>query len=133
MIAGASVALFSAMVIASEGGLSERLAPVGKTCMAGDTSCASAASNSASSGEPRSGQQVFDESCTTCHAGGMPNAPALGDAAAWGPRADKGIEELYNSAINGFNNNAMPARGLCMNCSDDEIKAAVDYMVENSK
>ena len=55
----------------------------------------------------------------------------MGDAGAWSPRVAKGMETLYTHAINGFN--AMPAKGLCMTCSDDEVKAAVDHMVEGSK
>lgn len=43
----------------------------------------------------------------------------------------KGMDTLYTHAIGGFN--AMPAKGLCMTCSDDEVKAAVDHMIENSK
>ena len=55
----------------------------------------------------------------------------FGDAAAWGPRAATGMDALMNSALNG--KNAMPARGLCGTCSDDELQAAVEYMLDNSK
>lgn len=82
-------------------------------------------------GGARSGQDVYQSACFACHGTGAAGAPKLGDAAAWGPRASKGIDALMNSAINGLN--AMPPRGTCGNCSDSELKAAVEYMVENSK
>ena len=79
----------------------------------------------------RSGEDVYQASCFACHGTGAAGAPKVGDAAAWGPRAAKGIDGLMNSALNGLN--AMPPRGTCGNCSDDDLKAAIEYMVENSK
>ena len=59
-------------------------------------------------------------------------APKFGDAAAWAARVDaKGLETIYANAINGIG--MMPAKGTCMSCSDDDIKATTDYMVENSQ
>ena len=55
----------------------------------------------------------------------------MGDAAAWSPRIGKGLETLYSHALNGFK--GMPAKGLCMDCSDDEVKQAVKHMVNGSK
>ncbi|MCL4163884.1 UNVERIFIED_CONTAM: hypothetical protein GTU68_050249 [Idotea baltica] len=55
-------------------------------------------------------------------------APKKGDHAAWEPRKAKGLNVLLDHAINGFN--AMPPKGTCMACSDDEIKAAIDFMLE---
>jgi cytochrome c5 len=108
--------------------LKERLAPVGTLCKAGE-SCA-AAPVAVSSG-PRSAKEVYDGSCTTCHGLGVAGAPKIGDAADWGNRLNQGIETLYTHAIQGIN--AMPPMGLCTTCSEDEIRAAVDYMLENSK
>ncbi len=54
----------------------------------------------------------------------------LGSVDDWASRIEKGSETLYDHAINGFN--AMPAMGLCSDCSDEEIQATVDYMVEES-
>ena len=62
---------------------------------------------------------------------GAGGAPKTGDAAAWADRIALGDDSLYGNAINGLN--AMPAMGLCMDCSEDEVKAAVDYIVENSQ
>lgn len=52
----------------------------------------------------------------------------IGDAAAWKPRIGKGIEVLYISALQGVPGTAMMAKGTCAACSDNELKAAVDYM-----
>ncbi len=106
-----------------------RIAPVGSVCMSGDE-CAAAPAPVAAAG-PKSGKDVFSGFCTTCHSAGVMGAPKMGAAADWAPRAAKGIETLYTHAIGGFN--SMPAKGMCAACSDDEIKAAVDYMVEGSK
>ena len=104
--------------------ISERLAPFGSVCRAGDD-CGVVAVSSASG--PLSGQQVYDQFCFACHTSGVGGAPLLGDAAAWEPRVAKGLDELMASTLNGIN--AMPAKGTCMNCSDDELSAAVDYMI----
>ncbi len=109
--------------------IADRVAPVGSTCMAGDP-CASAVIVVAS-GEPRSGAEVYTASCAMCHASGVAGAPKLGAAADWAPRVAKGLESLYANAISGLN--GMPAKGLCSTCSDGELKAAVDHMLENSK
>lgn len=109
-----------------------RIEPVGEVCLQGEDcgSAAPAPAASASSG-PRSGQAVYDAACSSCHAAGVAGAPVMGDAGAWGPRIDKGMETLTNHALNGFN--AMPARGACSDCSDEEIVNAIEYMVEQSQ
>lgn len=112
------------------GSIEDRIKPAGDLCMQGDE-CAAAVTTVAAADGPRSGKAVYDSKCATCHATGAAGAPKLGDAAAWAPRIGKGMDVLYTSAISGFN--GMPAKGLCFDCSDDEIKASVDYMAENSK
>ena len=73
------------------------------------------------------GEKVYGTSCLSCHGAGVLGAPKFGDVAAWQPRTAKGMETLYNSAINGFK--MMPPRGGNTVLKDDEMKAAVDYMV----
>lgn len=102
-----------------------RLAPEGKVLLESEVS--SAAPAAAASGEPRSGEEIYNKYCFTCHATGVSNAPKLGDVAAWGPRLEQGIETLYTHAIQGLN--VMPPKGLCMDCSDEELHDTVDYMV----
>lgn len=120
LVAGAAIA---------DDAMQTRIAPVGETCMQGDK-CAAAPAPAAAAG-PKSGKDVFAGFCGTCHSAGLMGAPKLGTAADWAPRASKGVETLYTHAIGGFN--AMPPKGMCAACSDDEIKAAVDYMLDGSK
>lgn len=82
---------------------------------------------------PRTGEQVYQQFCSTCHKTGVANAPKFADKAAWQPRIAKGKDVLYQSAMNGVAGTAMTPKGSCMNCSDDELKAAVDYIVENAQ
>lgn len=74
-----------------------------------------------------SGEEVYNTYCTACHAAGVAGAPKYGDAEAWEPRLAKGMETLYESTYNGLN--IMPPRGTCSQCSDEELRNAVDYMV----
>jgi len=81
------------------------------------------------------GKEVFDAACYVCHTPGAGGSPKLGDAAAWRPRVSKGIESLYHNAINGYMGKLtyMPPKGGRPDFSEEEVKAAVDYMVSRSK
>lgn len=79
----------------------------------------------------RTGEQVYNAACQACHATGAAGAPKLGDKAAWAPRIQQGMDTLMTHALKGFN--AMPARGTCGNCSDQEIRGAVEFMIGKSK
>jgi cytochrome c5 len=76
------------------------------------------------------GQTIYETYCKACHATGVAGAPKLGDKEAWAPRIAKGDAALLDSAKNGLN--AMPPMGTCMTCSDEDLKAAIAYMVEQS-
>ena len=82
------------------------------------------------------GQRVYNGLCISCH-NGLPNIPRVGDKAAWESRIAQGMALLYERAIKGFISEggiiAMPPRGGNMNLTDAEVKAAVDYMVANSR
>ena len=101
----------------------DRLAPDGEVAMASQVGSAPAASG----GGSRSGEEIYNSKCTACHATGAAGAPKTGVADDWADRIAKGVDTLYTSAISGFN--GMPPKGLCMDCSDEEMKAAVDYML----
>ena len=73
------------------------------------------------------GQKVYQASCQACHAAGVAGAPKLGDKAAWAPRIAKGVDVLVSSVKNGLN--VMPPKGGGMSCSDEELRAATDYIV----
>ncbi|VVD98077.1 cytochrome C [Pandoraea pneumonica] len=77
------------------------------------------------------GKKLYDTVCMACHASGVMNAPKFGDKAAWAPRIATGIDTLHNAALKGLN--AMPPKGGAANASDDDVKAAVDYMVSAAK
>lgn len=80
------------------------------------------------------GKEVYDAACFICHATGVAGAPKIGDTGAWTPRLAQGMDTIYTHAIKGFMGEAglMPPKGGRMDYSDDDVKAAVDYMVENS-
>lgn len=80
------------------------------------------------------GKAVFDKTCGLCHGAGTGGAPRPGDKANWGPRIAQGNDILYRHALEGFNGPVgyMPARGAT-SLPDDEVKAAVDYMVALSR
>lgn len=77
------------------------------------------------------GEKVYKGICFSCHDVGVAGSPKLGDKAAWAPRIATGAEALYATSLNG--KGAMPAKGGNPALSDDEIKAAVDYMVAQSQ
>ncbi len=79
---------------------------------------------------PRSGQDVYNASCLACHSTGVAGAPKVGDKAAWSGRAANGLDSLVANATNGIN--AMPPMGTCGACSADELKAAVEFMLEKT-
>ncbi len=76
-------------------------------------------------------ERAYMQSCWACHNSGAAGAPKVGDAAAWGARMEKGMDAVVTNALNGLN--AMPAKGMCFTCTNDDLKALVQYMVDNSK
>ena len=84
----------------------------------------------------KEGWTVFNRTCTVCHWPGVGGAPRIGDKNAWQERIDLGMTVLYRHAINGFtgaSGKRMPARGGNWNLTDDQVRAAVDYIVHNSR
>jgi cytochrome c len=74
---------------------------------------------------------VYRQACQMCHAAGVAGAPMTGDKAAWAPRIEQGRDKLLTSAIEGIG--IMPAKGGQIQLSDEEVAAAVDYMIQQSK
>lgn len=81
------------------------------------------------------GKSVFGKVCAMCHAVGAAGAPKPGDKADWAPRIAQGNDMLYKHAIEGFTGakGLMPARGANATLTDDEVKAAVDFMADQSR
>jgi len=113
---------------ATNDAIAERLKPVGEVCIQGEECAAAGAATAAAGGGARSGADVYGKFCTACHGSGLLNSPKTGDSAAWSARADAagGLDGLLKHAISGIN--AMPPKGTCGDCSDDELKAAIQHM-----
>ncbi|WOJ97854.1 c-type cytochrome [Congregibacter brevis] len=114
-----------------------RIAPVGEVCLQGE-SCGGVPAAMGAMGASGAvavvdGEGTYNTACLACHASGAAGAPIVGDAAAWSPRIAKGIDELYNSGINGLAGTGMMAKGGRADLSDEAVMAAVDFMVENSQ
>jgi cytochrome c5 len=77
------------------------------------------------------GKKIYEAHCAVCHGTGAAGAPKLGDVPDWSSRIKQGMDVLFQHAINGFN--SMPPKGTCMSCSDAEVKAAVQYLADQSK
>ncbi len=80
-----------------------------------------------------SAEASYMASCFACHSTGAAGAPKVGpgNAEAWTARVEKGMDVLVTNAISGFN--VMPPKGLCFTCTDDDLRAIVQYMVDSSK
>ncbi len=107
-----------------------RIQPFSAVCIQGET-CGGGDVVAESAG--RSGEDVYNGACMACHSAGIAGAPATGDQIAWAGRISKGMDALYDSGINGVAGTGMIARGGCSDCSDDDIRAAVDFMVDSSR
>ena len=81
------------------------------------------------------GEKIYDEACKSCHEEGIAGAPKLGDKEAWADRITQGMDTLENNAINGFTGKTgtMPPKGGNGDLTDEDVKAAVAYMVSKSK
>lgn len=100
------------------------------------TAASAAATTTTATATPVSadaGEKLFSSVCATCHTAGLMGAPKLGDKADWAPRIAQGKDTLYKHAIGGYQGKAgvMPAKGGSQ-ASDEEVKAAVDYMVSKA-
>ena len=141
---------------ATEGTVAERTAPVGKVKVAGaaETIAPARAANPGDlAGTPQAGQdpaaqaplqiaqaeepadkgkKVYDTACVVCHQTGVGGAPKIGDKAAWADRIAQGEATLADHAIKGFQGKTgmMPPKGGRADLSDEDVKAAVSYMVE---
>ncbi|EGQ9698319.1 cytochrome c5 family protein [Vibrio parahaemolyticus] len=102
--------------------IAERIKPVGDVYLAGSEPVKEEPTGQ------RDGAKVYGTFCIACHASGVNGAPKSGNADDWAPRIAQGKDVLVKHALEGFN--AMPAKGTCMDCSDDEIIAAIDHMID---
>lgn len=81
------------------------------------------------------GEQVYNSTCAACHAMGVAGAPKLGDKAAWAPRIAQGEQVMFQHAKMGFQGKTgfMPPKGGNAALTDEQLRAAIDYMTRKSK
>ncbi len=121
---------------ADENEIIDRVKPVGQLVIkAEDTTenTADTATGNTAEAAPATasaGKATYDTACFACHGTGAAGAPILGKKDAWASRIGQGKETLYTHAIKGFN--TMPAKGGAASLSDEDVKAVVDYIVEQS-
>lgn len=96
---------------------------------------AAPAAVAAAGGDLAKGEHVYKGTCAMCHATGAGGAPNFGNKADWDPRIAQGKETLYSHALKGFTGTkgVMPPKGANASLPDDDVKAAVDYMVSQIK
>ncbi len=116
-------------MVESSGG--ESMVPAGEAAAApaaAETPAAPAAEATATAGVD--GKGVYDKACFICHASGAAGAPKLGSKEEWAPRIAQGTDLLHEHAIKGYmgSKGLMPPKGGRADLTDDEVKAAVDYM-----
>jgi len=147
LIAAAGIALALGLTVcdtaSAAGATSKSIAPVGVVVVdsgapaqsgfikVAATTAAPAANAAAGGAMHPGGEKVFKSVCFMCHQTGAGGAPILGNKSDWAPRIAKGKPTLYKHALEGFtgNNGMMPSRGGNPALKDDEVKAAVDFMV----
>lgn len=110
----------------------ERIKPVGQLQTGGPQPPAGAmAATAGAAAGPADGEATYKQACFSCHAAGVAGAPKFGNADDWAPRIKQGADVLHQHALQGIR--AMPPKGGFANLSDDQVKAAVDYMVAQAK
>lgn len=108
----------------------QRIKPVGSVRVEPDTTAPAAVSETPEQpvAKALSGKEIFEKYCAVCHQTGLAGAPKFRDEVDWKPRLDaKKLDGLVASALKGLN--AMPAKGTCSECRDEDLKQAIQYML----
>lgn len=108
--------------------IAKRLEPVGQVCVQGKPCPGMEVTTAAAGSAAKSPDDVIAKHCNACHGTGLLGSPKIGDSADWGKRAKEqgGVDGLLAKAITGIN--AMPPKGTCSDCTDDELKGAIKKM-----
>ena len=109
-----------------ENSVLERIKPVGEVRIDTSTKVASAEIVETA---VRSGEEIYNSKCAGCHTSGVMGSPKFASLEDWAPRVGLGLEKLTLSAIAG--KGGMPAKGTCMDCTDNDIKITVQYMLDS--
>jgi cytochrome c5 len=105
-----------------------RLSSPVAVCLEGESCGQATAITLVAGGASRSADEIYSIGCAACHNSGVAGSPVLGNQGQWEPRQTKGYEMLVDNAWNGIN--GMPAKGLCADCTKEEIGMAVQYMLD---
>jgi len=108
--------------------MESRLSSPIAVCLEGESCGQSTAITLAAGGASRSAEDIYSTGCAACHTSGVAGSPVLGNQSQWESRQSKGYEMLVDNAWNGIN--GMPAKGLCTDCTKEEIGIAVQYMLD---
>ncbi len=128
---GAKQALQSIGLIAATGSGDEADEPAPAEVAAPPAETAAAAAVAAAGGVERSGQEIYETRCFACHAAGVGEAPLFGSLEQWQPLIDKGMDTLVATSLTGLN--LMPPMGTCISCTEAEMRAAIQYMLDNAQ
>lgn len=111
-----------------EDAIEKRLIPEGKVHIDRDANAAAPVAKTLSAD---AGKKRYEYTCKMCHDAGVAGAPKITDKEHWQPRLAEGMETLVQHALHGYK--AMPPKGGCMTCDDEEIKKTVEYMMSRVK
>lgn len=110
----------------------ERIKPLGQVHIEGQTNNQPVISEKVTKPVATApGQAIYEKYCIVCHRDGVAGAPRFRNGEDWKPRLAKmKVDELTQAAIKGLN--AMPAKGTCGECSDEDLTNAIRYMLPQS-
>ncbi|WP_058463957.1 c-type cytochrome [Legionella cincinnatiensis] len=125
-----SLYCFSLMLYASDETQQQeiqlRIQPVGQVSVQNK-----AKSDNKATSDEESGQETYERYCVVCHKDGLAGAPRFRNEQDWKPRlTGRTLDDLVASSLKGLN--AMPAKGTCIKCNEDDLKAAISYMLPKS-
>ena len=113
----------------------KRIKPVGEVALESNSGATHEKPNDKTVNEntaaPMDPEKIYQTTCAACHTTGAAGAPKLGDQDEWKIRLAKGKKILVDNAIKGYK--LMPPKGTCVQCSDEEIKAVVLYIINQSR
>ena len=112
----------------AEKAIEKRITPVGQVCVEGQDCAQEVSLVSSNPDVIRSGEEIYEAACTTCHAIGLAGAPLFGSKVIWGERANEDLSVLVETVTNGLG--GMPPMGMCMDCSQEELTNSVQYMLD---
>ncbi|MDE1886534.1 MAG: cytochrome c5 family protein [Gammaproteobacteria bacterium] len=114
--------------------IDQRLAPIGDVQIAGSANTQAASPTPApavgAAVVSESGKQIWEGTCSACHATGALGAPKIGNQADWAPHLAKGLKVLEQHALHGFLQ--MPAKGGNPSLTDAQVIKALEYMISQS-